>query len=131
MNLNRNTTEKTLLQALFIAICAATVGRAGMAYLPLTGPAPLRISVAQKPTAPTAPVLIAAPAVVNTNQLDLCVDHPGYTNSTATANPGLFPLPAVKLGAGGVLNQTSGAGVFNLATPDFRAITPQMLAAYF
>jgi len=130
---NRSSAELTLLKAFVLAVTCEAAAHAGLGYLPLLGPPPLRVQApANLPgaieqlnlTADTnfAPAVAAAEAAnapsANANSAS------GQTNSPSD----LLPLSSnVESGAA----DPYGTSIFSLASPDLLNITPQMLAAYF
>ncbi len=126
---NHGQTAFGLFKALILAISVATVARAGMAYLPLTGPTSLRVLAVKPPK--LAPVMaVAASKVTVASASDLNCTNSQPEVSTAVTNA-FGTLPAVTIGAASPLDSSTGASIFALSTPDFLSITPEMLAAYF
>src|SRR4051812_33559888 len=92
--------EAGLLKALILSVSVATVTRAGIAYLPLTGPPALRVMAVKSPK-PVPAMIIEAPAKVaaaetncpplevrplNTNTAEVVVNSAGG-NSSIFAGP--------------------------------------------
>lgn len=127
------------LKALGSVIVLGAVAHAGLPYLPLIGPPPLRISASKTPKA--AVVSIAATptatgAAAATNRLAVAEAKvfPGLTNSTdGEAAPGFVAttVPFAGPDADRSLEQTFSSSVFPLLTPNLLNLTPQMLATYF
>ena len=132
-----------LIKALIVAIGTASAARAGIAYLPLTGPPALRMLAVKSPKpAPAA----AAPtmktetttkvAMADTN----CPEIKAFnTNTTETvvssaggpaANSQVI-MPAIAMGPGNPLDVPNNVSVFTLSPQGSYGITPQILATYF
>jgi hypothetical protein len=131
MNIKSRAMEMGLLKALVAAVCIGSVARAGMSYLPLTGPPALRMQVVRtpKPT-PVAMIDTSRPAKANlTTNGDTCVD----TNAVATEGNGSYMgrMPAISIGAGNPLDAGPGAAIFALPAQNLSGMTPEMLATYF
>jgi hypothetical protein len=122
-------TAMGLMKAFILAVSVATVARAGMSYLPLTGPKSLRVLAAKPPkgleTTIVAAKLLPLPAADN------CTNSFPQATTETDANNSRYPLPPISLGAGNPLDATAGGSIFVLGTPDFLSLTPEMLAAYF
>jgi hypothetical protein len=120
------------LKALGIVLALGAVAHAGLPYLPLTGPPPLRLLAVKNPR-PVAGLKIEAAPVAHTNLAAVAVKNfPGTTNATSTDAANAFLAgPLNGLGADRSLEETFSASVFALPTPDLLSITPQMLATYF
>ena len=129
MNTRTGSTALGLFKAFVLAASVATVARAGMAYLPLTGPAALRVLVVKAPKPIEATVITARspnPAADNcTNAV-----FPEAVAAVSATNSA-FPLPPVTMSTGSSLDVSAGTSIFLMASPDFLSITPEMLAAYF
>lgn len=128
----RRATELGLIKALALAIGMASAARAGIAYLPLTGPPALRMLAVKSPKPAPVETISAAPKVVTTNMPDVnvktCVDTNAVELSAHSGDSGTnFMLPIPAIAPGGPLE----APIFALPTQDFVGITPQMLATYF
>ena len=127
--------EIASLKALGIVVALGAVAHAGLPYLPLTGPPPLRILASKNPNA--AVLKIEAPPAAATNVLAALEARtfPGLTNATSSGDTGAGFITAAGslagLGAERSLEDTFSASVFALPTPDLLSITPQMLATYF
>ena len=120
MNTRNGATALGLIKAFLLAVSVATVARAGMAYLPLTGPAALRVLAVRPPPQIQTTVIAAKPPASATEN---CTN--AIFPETVAANPATnsdFPLPPLTMGA-----STS----ILMASPDFLSVTPEMLAAYF
>jgi len=125
----------TSLKALGIVVALGVVARAGLPYLPLAGPPPLRMLSVKNPQAAaviplatgkppfatnTLPNLEAAvPGAARTN-----VAFAGLTNSVSTES-------LISAGYDNPLADPRTAAIFAMPTPDLLSITPQMLATYF
>ena len=123
------------LKSLAIVISFGIVARAGLPYLPLTGPPPLRMLAVKNPhsaaitplesghnkpgtnTLQNLEALVLPSSVNNTN-------FPGLTNSVSTE-------PLISPGYDNPLADPRTAAIFAMPTPDLLSITPQMLATYF
>lgn len=107
------------LRALLGMMCWAVVARAGLPYLPIYGPTPLR--VAPKP----APPVVAAekPAAAPTNIPPALVTMPANTNAPTEA---VAPPPEMI-----ALPNSPSDDIYKLNAQGMVAITPQMLATYF
>ncbi len=122
-----------LLKAFVLAVSVATVARAGLAYLPVTGPLPLRMQVVK--SAPLKAETVAGQFPSETKPdaaLANLVSSADTTSPVAIAATNIFPaLPPVSIGAGNVLDDTFGTAIFALPMPELMGLTPQMLALYF
>ena len=128
MNTRNGSTALGLIKAFILAVSVATVARAGMAYLPLTGPAVLRVlAVRPPPQIQTTVVAAKPPAIAPEN----CTNIFPETVAASTSTNSAFPLPPLTMGAGSPLDVSAGTSIFVLPSPDFLSITPEMLAAYF
>lgn len=130
---NRGPAERALLRAFVVAVSLGAVAHAGLGYLPLVGPPPLRMLASKNPeadagslnlTADTNLTTTLAAAEANTWMPTNAVVLFGQTNATEDVSP-------IAAGAGNGSVDPFGPSVFALAAPDLLAITPQMLAAYF
>ncbi|HEV2693239.1 MAG TPA: hypothetical protein VG347_10125 [Verrucomicrobiae bacterium] len=127
--------EKGLIKAMILAIGMASVARAGIPYLPLTGPPALRVlAVKSTKTVPAMKTEISTNlAKGDTNCPDI---QPFNTNTTETvvgwaggSGPNLGgPLPSLNMGPGSPLD---GVSPFAMAPQNTVNMTPQMLATYF
>ena len=129
---NRGIAERALFKAFVVALGLSAVAHAGLGYLPLAGPPPLRIVAAKNPLAEAAPfnlaadtnfaVTLSAAEAVNlpTNSLATF----GQTNSTDDVLP-------IGLGAGNVSDDPFSPAVLGMAPPELLNISPQMLTTYF
>ena len=123
------------LKALGIVIALGAVAHAGLPYLPLTGPPPLRMLALKKPDA--AVVKIEMPPTAASTNLLAAVEakaFPGTTNATGGDAGTILLAASVPLnGMNGdqTLVESFSTSVFALPTPDLLSITPQMLATYF
>lgn len=122
-----------LLKAFVLAVSVATVARAGLAYLPVTGPLPLRMQAGKSPPLKFETVAGQFPAETKPDTaLASLVSSADTTPLAANSATNIFPaLPPVSLGAGNVLDDTFGAAIFALPMPELMGLTPQMLALYF
>jgi hypothetical protein len=123
--------ETGLLKALILAVGLGSVARAGMSYLPLTGPPALRMQVVKAPKP-------AEVAMINTTKLaksamstnaETCVDTNTAVNGSDGSNLGR--MPAIPIGAGNALDGAPGATVFAMPEEGLSGMTPEMLATYF
>jgi hypothetical protein len=124
------------LKALGIVVALGAVAHAGMPYLPLIGPPPLRVQVLKNPNAAVIGKIEALSAAVPTNTLAAIAAKvfPGTTNATGgDAGTGFIAGsgPLLSTGTDKSLEETFSASVLALPTPDLLSITPQMLATYF
>jgi len=123
------------LKALGIVIALGAVAHAGLPYLPLTGPPPLRVLASKKPNA--AIVKIEMPPVVAATNPLAAVEakvFPGLTNATGGDTGVVFGAatgPLNGLNGNQSLEESFSTSVFALPTPDLLSMTPQMLATYF
>jgi len=130
---NRGNAERALLKAFIVALGLGAVAHAGLGYLTLAGPPPLRMVPAKNPASVVVPIDLSA----DTNMAAKLADNEsekllatgnvalaGQTNSTDDVLP-------IALGAGNVSDDPFAPAVFALAPPDLMNITPQMLAAFF
>jgi hypothetical protein len=119
------------LKGLGAVVVLGAVAHAGMPYLPLIGPPPLRVQAVKSPAA--APVKYeATPALAATNP-PVAVeakDSPAMTNATSLTSPVAAP-PLLPESPDGSLGDTFASSVLAMPTPDLLGITPQMLATYF
>ena len=120
MNTRNGATALGLIKAFLLAVSVATVARAGMAYLPLTGPAALRVLAVRPPPQIQTTVIAAKPPASATENCTNAIFPETVAASPATNSD--FPLPPLTMGA-----STS----ILMASPDFLSVTPEMLAAYF
>jgi hypothetical protein len=125
--------EGNLVKAFVVALGFGAVAHAGLGYLPLVGPPPLRMVVAQKTDAAVALVNLSSDTnLFSTLAATEAIQMPvasalvlsGQTNSTDD-------VQSISLGADNLGVDPFGPPVFTLASPDLLNITPQMLAAYF
>ena len=130
---NRGIAERALWKAFILMLGLGAVAHAGLGYLPLVGPPPLRIVAAKKPVTVLVPLDLSADtnmaAELATNESDkfLALNAAaltGQTNSTDDMLP-------IALGAGNVSDDPFAPAVFALAPPELLNITPQMLTAFF
>jgi hypothetical protein len=121
------------LKALAAVVALGAVAHAGLPYLPLIGPPPLRVQAAKSPVVSVVQ-FEAQPAVAVTNSnpppVVVSKEFPGTTNATG-GNVAATPLPMVASTPEESLGQTINSSVFALSTPELMGITPQMLATYF
>ena len=123
------------LKALGIVIALGAVAHAGLPYLPLTGPPPLRMLASKKPDAAVVKIEMP-PAAASTNLLAAveAKAFPGTTNATggdAAAAVIAASGPLNGMNANPALEETFSTSVFARPMPDLLSITPQMLATYF
>jgi hypothetical protein len=118
------------LNALAAIVVLGAVAHAGLPYLPLIGPPPLRVQATKSPAA--AVVKFEAPLAVAVTNLPAVAakEFPGTTNSTGGAVP-LAAAPMLNSSTEESVGETISSSVFTLPTPDLMGITPQMLATYF
>ena len=130
---NRGIAERALWKALLLALGLGAVAHAGLGYLPLVGPPPLRLVAPKSPVTVVEPLALSADtnmaAELATNESDRFLAASaaalaGQTNSTDDVVP-------IALGAGNVSDDPFAPAMFALAPPDLLNITPQMLAAFF
>jgi hypothetical protein len=130
MKKQRGTAEAGLVKALLLAIGLATVARAGISYLPLTGPLPMRVLAVKSPK-PLPEVAVTPLAAHDTNSsaaVENCVNDTNAIVTTSTPND---KLPPIVLSGRTAMENPFGPPIYELATPDLMGITPQMLAMYF
>jgi hypothetical protein len=113
------------LKALGIVVAIGVVAHAGMPYLPMIGPPPLRVLATKAPA--SAAVKWGATLLAATNLPPGAAAGivSGTTNVTVDGTAVEPVLPAEP-----TLGETFSSSVFALPTPDLVGITPQMLAAY-
>ena len=120
-----------------MAVSIATVARAGMAYLPLTGPPAMRLQVVKtsKLTPPASNV--AKPAATSSASGILTTNSACDTNSPEFAGgntnaAGAAKLVPISIGAANPLEiPAPGVEIYTMAAPDFLGVTPEMLTTYF
>ena len=116
---------KALIGMLMIGIAA----HAGLPYLPLNGPPPVRVAEVKK--SPTATVIALEKAAAKNSTNTLAVAKPtasGTTNSTMA----ITEIPDAPLvGTASATDVTFVAPGGELVAPGMLGITPQMLATYF
>ena len=115
------------LKALAIVIVLGAVAHAGMPYLPLIGPPPLRVLAIKAPASAAAKLGAAALAATNLWSGGAAGIVSGTTNATVEA-AGVAVEPVIPTDS--TLGETFSSSVFVLPTPDLLGITPQMLATY-
>ncbi len=122
--------ETALVKAFLLAIGFATFARAGMAYLPLTGPLPMRVLAVKTP--PPLPEVNATPLAAHDPNSPAAVENcVAETNPIViTSTPG-DTLPPIVMSGRTALEHPFGPPIYELATPELMGITPQMLATYF
>jgi hypothetical protein len=133
--------ELTLIKAFVLAAGIATVARAGLSYLPLTGPAPMRVAIVKSPVQPPEPKIafVAMLPAHDTNSpaaVENCVADTNPIVISSRPSDDESKLPPIVLGADNALQipgsaGASGGGMMPLATPDLMGISPEMLATYF
>jgi hypothetical protein len=114
------------LKALAVFVVLGAVAHAGMPYLPLIGPPPIRFP-AVKSSAPAVVKFEATPALFATNLLMA----PAMSAATNLTVPLPTPATMVLETPSGALGDTFTSSIFQMPTPDLLGITPQMLATYF
>lgn len=120
------------MRALVGVIAIGVVAHAGLPYLPLTGPPPVRLFVVPPPSS-TASFQLENTGAADSNSIPMPGKTIAGTNAAAgltATNPVLFG-PLIGPGADNPANEVFGAPIFQLPTPDLLSVTPQMLAAYF
>lgn len=126
------------LKAVAVVVVLDVVAHAGLPYLPLIGPPPLRMLALAAPRTAgvkleASPVAkIETPATIATN-LPAVVEtkvFPGVTSVTG-GDTSAVVSPLINTSANQSLEDTLHGSVFALPTPDLLGITPQMLATYF
>lgn len=121
------------LKALGIVLALGAAAHAGLPYLPLIGPPPLRVQAVNNPAAAVIGKIetLSAPAPTNSPAALEAKVFPGLTNAAGgdTILAGAGPL--ISPGADQSLGESFSTSVFALPTPDLLSITPQMLATYF
>jgi hypothetical protein len=128
----RGITQGAWLRAFVGGISLAAAAHAGLGYLPLVGPPPLRLLTVKPPTL-AAPVNLStdtnlAAVLAATDTIKLPASNTvaafGQTNSTDD-------VLSIALGAGLGVDDPTGPAIFGMASPDFLNITPEILATYF
>jgi hypothetical protein len=117
------------LKALGTILVLGAAAHAGLPYLPLIGPPPLRVQAVKSPRSSVARVE-AAPAAVATNAA-VTLTASTLPGTTKVAGGDTFVGPLSDANADKSLEDTFSASVFALPTPDLLGLTPQMLATYF
>jgi len=133
--------EITLIKAFVLAASVATIARAGLSYLPLTGPASMRVAIVKSPVQPPEPkiVFVAALPAHDTNSpaaVENCVADTNPIVISSKPSDDDSKLPPIVLGADNALQipgpaPANGPSMMQLATPVLMGITPEMLATYF
>ncbi len=110
---------------LAVVVVPGAAAQAGLPYLPLLGPPPLRIQVIRSPVAAvTKPLAVATPSrATNAPALAGNTNLPALSQTVATPAP-LMPVASPS-------GNDAAPPVFELPTPELLGITPQMLATYF
>lgn len=122
--------EAGLFKALLLAVGVATVARAGMAYLPLTGPLPLRVLAVKTPQ--PLPEIIPTPLAQHDPNSPAAVENcVNDTNPIVITSTPSDHLPPVVMSGRTAMEQPFGTPMFALPSPELMGITPQMLATYF
>lgn len=132
MKTKRAAAEIGLVKALVLAVVLATAARAGLAYLPLTGPPQLRVLAVKTFQPVSAPIYETTAAHSETNNLSplaIAAANTNHAASVITAAPD--NLPPIVMSTDAALDSVLGTPIFALTTPDLMGITPQMLATYF
>jgi len=121
------------LKALGVVVALGAMAHAGLPYLPLVGPPPLRVQpvpekrasfVLETTPAPVTPAVTVPVTNAPTVDLKAAVDTNLAVNAVATtATP--------ETNATASVGETISTSVFTLPAPDLIGITPQMLATYF
>ena len=118
------------LKVLGFLMALGMVAQAGLPYLPLTGPVPMRVLAARSP----AHSIVKFASQANTNgaaENAAATLFSTNTNQTAAINP-VEPTQSLAGFASGDKNpDTVDSAIFTLTTPDLLGISPQALAVYF
>jgi hypothetical protein len=143
MKNKRRATETGLIKALILGVITATVARAGIAYLPLTGPPALRVLTV---TSPKLTSMTAVPAMkietmtkiatADTNCPEIKAFNTNTTETVVSSAGGNGPnytgtMPAITMGPGNPLDVPGNISGFALTAQSNFGITPEMLATYF
>jgi hypothetical protein len=118
------------LKALGIVVIVGAAAHAGMPYLPLIGPPPLRLLAAKSPGTAVFKIEAPVPPVTNSPAVAAAKNFLAETNSASVVTPAVV-APLIGAGAEQSLGETFAGSVFELPTPDLLGLTPQMLATYF
>jgi hypothetical protein len=134
----------TLIKAFVLATGVATIARAGLSYLPLTGPAPLRVAIVKSPVQPPEPkiALVRMIPAHDTNSpaaVENCIADTNFIVISSRPSDDESKLAPIVLGADNALQipgstgtpGANGTSIMQLDTPDLMGITPEMLANYF
>lgn len=126
------------LKAVGLVVVLGVAAHAGLPYLPLIGPPPLRMLVLKTPSVaavkPEAPPVAKAEApVIAATNLPVVAETRGLSGVTQAGNGHPAASAPVVSGPGAEQPMEAAANgpVFALPTPDLLGITPQMLATYF
>ena len=129
---NRGIANRALLKAFIVALGLSAVAHAGLGYLPLAVPPPLRMTPAKNPLTDATSLNLAPDTnLVGTLSAAEAINLP--TNSLATSgetNSTDDVLP-IALGEGNVSENPFSPTMLGMAPPDFLNISPQMLTTYF
>jgi hypothetical protein len=130
---NRRIAERALWKAFIAALGLGAVAHAGLGYLPLTGPPPLRFQASKNLQAAVAQINLTADtnfaaALAATDAIGRPVTN---TMTAFTETNSTFDMQPIALGAGNISDDPFAPGVLSLAPPDLLNITPQMLTAFF
>lgn len=120
---------------MILGAVVATVARAGIPYLPLTGPPALRM-LAMKSSKPLSAMTITTSTQVTATDTNCPDIKPFNTNTTETvvnSAGGYGPnyTGPIAMGPDNPLDVPNGTSMFPLPSPDGLGITPQILATYF
>jgi len=125
------------LKALGVFVAFGVAAHAAMPYLPLIGPAPMRVQTPAKSSLaviqfgnriPAAATNL--PVALETKETKSSV-KPAGTNNNLEPVISAAPSPAVTVPADDASVALPPTPVFALPTPDLFGVTPQMLATYF
>ena len=116
------------LKALGMVVALGAVARAGMPYLPLIGPPPVRVQAEQK-SAATFMAVGKIPALASTDSHLAGGAKILAANTNSEITPALTPMPAVPVTT--EISSSPGVPVMALSAPDLICVTPEMLATYF
>ena len=131
----RRAKESGLIKALILSIGVASVARAGIAYLPLTGPPALRMLAVKSPKPAPVENISTAVKVTTTNMPDVnvksCVDTNAVELSAHSGTAEATNFMMMASASSDPLMISAGGPVFAPPAQDFTGITPQMLVTYF
>ncbi|HTB83537.1 MAG TPA: hypothetical protein VK742_07785 [Candidatus Sulfotelmatobacter sp.] len=130
-----------MIKAFVLAAGIATVARAGLSYLPHTGPPPMRVAIVKSPARPPEPkiALVAVIPAHDTNSpaaVENCIADTNPIVISSKPSDDESKLPPIVLGADNAMQMpgpgpANGPAMMQLDTPDLMGITPAMLATYF